>query len=234
MKENHSDEIKAFFNQWNIYQKTLKFNYLVHKEISETLHQFLNTHFRNSFSLLDLGCGDAFLPAQTLKDTQVECYYGIDISSIALKYAQKNMEFNTYKKVFIEGHLLEIIEQFSNTFDVIVAGYSMHHLTREEKNKLFHQSYVALKPQGQFLIYDAVCKNNETRSNYLDREWQIYQTWSEMTPVELNLIHDHIYNHDYPESLETLNALAKQNGFKPSQVLFQDHNELFKLLSFIT
>ena len=55
--QTDSEKVKEFFDQWNIYQKVIKFNYMVHNDIFEVLHQFFDANFHQPFSLLDLGCG---------------------------------------------------------------------------------------------------------------------------------------------------------------------------------
>jgi hypothetical protein len=88
---------------------------------------------------------------------------------------------------------------------------------------------------GHFLAYDIVRHNHETREAFLKRNWDIYKTnWTEMTKPELMLFHDHIFANDYPESLETLDKLAKKNGFKQLKSLFRDNDDIFELCCFST
>lgn len=126
-------EIQEFFEQWNIYQKIIKFNYLLHRELFTILHNFLNTHGHNPFILLDLGCGDASLMTRALQETNVSQYHGIDVSEVALTYAKNNLETINCKKIWLLGDFAKLINNFQNQFDFIIAGYSMHHLQREEK-----------------------------------------------------------------------------------------------------
>jgi tRNA (cmo5U34)-methyltransferase len=114
-----SDKVKEFFEQWNLYQKVIKFNYMAHNEIFEVLHQFFNANFHQPFSLLDLGCGNAFHTAQLLKDTQIDRYYGVDLSEVALSEAEKNLDAISCEKVFIEAHLKEVVREFGGTLSCL-------------------------------------------------------------------------------------------------------------------
>jgi len=230
-----SGKVKEYFNQWNVYQKVIKFNYMVHHEIFEVLHQFFDANFHQPFSLLDLGCGDAFHIARLLKDTKIAHYCGVDLSKVALSYANKNMDSISCEKVFIEGNLMEVVRDFQAKFDVIIAGYSMHHLTLAEKDAFFGYCCAALKSGGQFLAYDIARHHHETREAFLKRNWDYKKNnWTEMTPEELVLHHDHTFANDYPESLDTLDELAKLNGFRHLKSLFKDNNELYELCCFST
>ncbi|RKZ88747.1 MAG: ubiquinone biosynthesis protein UbiE [Candidatus Parabeggiatoa sp. nov. 3] len=233
--QTDSEKVKDYFDQWNLYQKIINFNYMVHNEIFEVLRQFFDANFHQPFSLLDLGCGDAFYTARLLKDTHIARYVGVDLSETALGYANKNMDSISCEKVFIEGNLMEVVRDFQARFDVIIAGYSIHHLTLEEKDAFFGHCCTALKPKGQFLAYDIVRHPHETREAYLKRQWAIYKNnWTELTKEELMRLHDHIFANDYPESIDTLDELAKHNGFKHLKSLFKERNNLFELCCFST
>ena len=234
-KKEKAGEVKKFFDQWNLYQKIIKFNYMAHKEILKTLRQSLSSNLPESFSVLDLGCGDAYFTARALKGTDVGSYVGVDISRVALNYARENMQPVPCEKYFIEGDLMEEVCNFKTQFDVIIAGYSIHHLTIEQKYNFIGRCRIALKPAGKVLLYDLVRKDDETRDAFVKRIWKTCKhDWIEMTPTELTMLHDHIYNSDYPESFEILLFLAKKNGFKQLQSLFRDNQCLYEFCSFLT
>ncbi|WP_353570860.1 SDR family oxidoreductase [Candidatus Albibeggiatoa sp. nov. BB20] len=225
-------ELGEFFNQeWTIYRKVVDLNLLSHKEIAATLKQFLITPYEQPISLLDLGCGDALIPSQILVDVPISSYTGVDLSSFALSCAKKNMVTCHFEKDFVEGNLTEVVAKYQGKFDVIIAGYSIHHLSLKDKQSLFISARKALKQNGYFLIYDAVCESGEKREDYLKRHWGMYKH-PKVTEAEHNLIYDHLKSDDYPESLETLAELANSSGFQSSQSLFWDKHKVFNLSVF--
>jgi cyclopropane fatty-acyl-phospholipid synthase-like methyltransferase len=217
-----SKQIKEFFNQWNIYKKVIKHNYMFHLEIFQILQDFLNQHKHQH--LLDLGCGDAFHMARILKNSQITNYYGVDLSEIALEEAQQNLAIVNCDKQFIQANLIEFIATQQARFDIIIAGYSIHHLTLTEKEEFFAQARIALKPGGYLLIYDIVRREDETKSDYFDRWWKYCSNnWNAMTSEELILIKEHIYNNDYPESFTVLNQIAMKQQYQKVESLYKDY-----------
>ncbi|WP_069472365.1 class I SAM-dependent methyltransferase [Candidatus Marithrix sp. Canyon 246] len=216
-----SKQIKEFFNQWNIYKKVIKHNYMFHIEIFQKLQYFLNQHQHQN--LLDLGCGDAYHIARILKNSHITNYYGIDLSEIALQEAQQNFATINCDKQFIQTNLIDFIATQQAKFDIIIAGYSIHHLTLTEKDNFFAQATIALKPGGSLLIYDLVRCEDETQSDYLDRWWKYcLNNWKAMTSEELSLIKYHIYNNDYPETFAIFNKIAIKQQYKKVESLYKD------------
>ena len=106
---NKTDEIKRFFDSWNLYKKIIQFNYMAHKELILSLQKFIENNYSFEYSVLDLGCGDSYIPSNILKGTKVTHYHGIDLSEIALDSAKKNMQFLPCEKQFIKGDILKEI-----------------------------------------------------------------------------------------------------------------------------
>jgi ubiquinone/menaquinone biosynthesis C-methylase UbiE len=93
---------KVFNDNWKTYQVVLNNNYLCHREMYAAFHQFLISHYESrAFSILDLGCGDAFYMAQALADIAVKKYTGIDVASVALQNAKQNLLSISGTKQFI-------------------------------------------------------------------------------------------------------------------------------------
>jgi cyclopropane fatty-acyl-phospholipid synthase-like methyltransferase len=220
----HLQEVKGFFNQWNIYQKVIQNNYMFHKQIHQVIHKLLLEHFQQvPFSFLDLGCGDSSLIAKTLNDIPISCYHGIDISEIALAASKKNFASSSFDIVLSQGDYFEITNQLKTKFDVIMSGYSLHHLPLGQKDILFANCRKNLKKSGIFLVYDLIKKDDENREEYLERYWKnCKNSRREMTIKELENSKKHIFEGDIPESIETLNHLASKHGFQKAKVLYRD------------
>lgn len=217
-------EVKGFFDQWNIYQKVIQNNYMFHEQIHQAVHKLLIEHFQQEpFSLLDLGCGNSSSIAETIKDIPISCYHGIDISEIALEDAKKNFASSSFDIVLSHGDFFEITNQLKTKFDVIMSGYSLHHLPLWQKDILFGNCRKNLKKSGIFLVYDLIKKDDENREEYLERYWNNCKKYrKEMSIKELENSKKHIFERDIPESIETLNHLASKHGFQKAKVLYRD------------
>jgi SAM-dependent methyltransferase len=240
---NESREILSnlsneFFNeQWQLYQKVLNENYMGHTEIYDALHDFLVNNYNKAFNILDLGCGDASFSSQVLLDTQVYSYCGIDLSEPALEIARVNMEKVPGEKTFIQGNLFDFVliegQNLKDNFDVILASFSLHHLSLEQKECLISQLPNLLKANGVFLLIDIVRLPGEDREAYIKRYLKnVRQYWSLLTPQEFLKVEEHISSSDFPETQETLYSLAQKTKFSQVDCLYIDPLDTTQLLCF--
>ncbi len=231
-----STNVKKFFDQeWDLYKRVITLNYMAHKEILGHLSEFFRSVPPPMFSVLELGCGDASLLSSALQGTDVETYCGVDISPFALEDAKKNMQFLHGDKCTIEGDLLDEVGKIEAEFDVIVAGFSLHHLMKEEKGQFFKKCRTSLKSRGILIVFDEVCFPGENRNGFFKRFSEIcMQEWNKLTHEERLLICEHVENSDYPETFDFYKQFAEKNGFGESQIIFQDKHNLYGLFRFST
>ena len=116
------EETEKFFNQWRIYQQIIHKNYMVHQQIITAYQQFIENNITQKFSVLDLGCGDAFLAVQLLKQSAATHYTGIDVSTTALQQAKTNFNDINIEKQFICNDLSDAIRNSGKQFDIVLAG----------------------------------------------------------------------------------------------------------------
>jgi SAM-dependent methyltransferase len=229
---------KEFFNeQWNVYQKVLINNYMGHREIYDVLHQLLLKQFPESFKMLELGCGDASFTAQALVDTNIVFYQGIDLSEVALKIAQKNLEAIAAEKILITGDLAnfnsELPSQEAEQFDVIMTSFALHHLSLAQKDAVISKISNCLKTDGIFILIDVVRQDQEEREAYIRRYLDdVEQRWDRITPEEYLMVEGHISSSDFPETQETLRRLAIQHNFSRVDCLYCDRLDTTQLLCF--
>jgi tRNA (cmo5U34)-methyltransferase len=98
-------------------------------------------------SVLDLGCGDGALLTLALQHRpSIERGVGVDRSEPMLARARER--FAGDARVVVDEHdLNDSIARFG-TFDVIVSGFAIHHLTHERKRELFREISASLNPGG--------------------------------------------------------------------------------------
>ena len=134
---NQSDEIQddIIFSSWTLYQKVIRDNYMYHDEMYQALHHALPKD--RALRILDLGCGDAHAISKALSDSNVVAYTGIDLSADALTHARANLNVLDCDVTLLEGDLLHELKNLDTSFDIIVAGYSIHYLALDDANILF-------------------------------------------------------------------------------------------------
>ncbi|MBO3462641.1 class I SAM-dependent methyltransferase [Aetokthonos hydrillicola Thurmond2011] len=229
---------KEFFNeQWQIYDKVLKNNYMRHRDIYHILHELLVSYFQKPFKMLELGCGDAGFSTQALLNTNIASYMGIDLSTPALSIAKQNMAIIECEKTFTEGDFFELVpvlEQNQNhKFDLVLISFALHHLQREQKDFLINQIKNILNPSGLFILIDLVPKQQEDRDSYIKRYLSgVKKDWTLLTEREYSIVSAHISSSDFPESQQTLQLISDKCGFARLESLYCDPQDTTQLLCF--
>ena len=216
------------FNQhWTIYQKIIQDNYMGHREIYDMLQNFMQTRIRDCFSFLDIGCGDSQLISQYLEGSQIASYLGIDLSADALSIADKNLaQLNCDRALIHEDFdraISQLLETGAGEFDVVFAGFSLHHVGESKKQDIMGKIYRLLRDRGIFLLIDVRREQQETREDYLNRylSW-VGQQWHSLTPEEFAIVKNHARTSDFPETREILESMSAPSGFRSCQCLLED------------
>lgn len=105
-------------------------------------------------SVMDIGFGTAVLTARLYNNG---CdIYGQDFSSAMMEFASKKMPLaHLYQGDFAKGLSYELLNR---SYDFIVATYSLHHLTDDEKIPFIKMLLSLLNDGGKILIGDVAFK----------------------------------------------------------------------------
>lgn len=219
-----SDKSQAIFKeQWLVYRKVIDHDYMGHAAIHGALVDFLANHPKLSASLgnvLDLGCGDAEISSALVGEFGCTSYLGVDASAMALEQAATKPQWGKVEPRFKESDLLTCVEEDKETFDVILAGFVLHHLDPQSKREFFRSVNRLLQPEGVLLFYDVFCLPGLDRSasvaEYL--RW-IRKDWSEINESEYGAIEAHIAHSDFPEDVDWIISAAREGGPKQASRL---------------
>jgi tRNA (cmo5U34)-methyltransferase len=119
--------------------------------------------------VLDLGCGDGRLIALVLDARPgVMEAVGLDNSVPMIELADER--FAGDSRVDIREHdLCEVLPELG-AFDVVVAGFAIHHLAHERKRSLFAEITRMLRPGGVFANLEVVqCATDELQQEFYRR-----------------------------------------------------------------
>lgn len=214
--------VGTFFNaSWSVYDIALERNYMFHREIYAEVLRQLQACPVGRYALLDLGCGSARYLAAALAQHPPQRYVGVDLAATALAEAGHLLRPLGFDVELRQGDLLGAIQQTPDgSFDVVFAGFAIHHLLETEKQTFFHHARRVLKPGGFFLMPDAVRHEDETRELYLERYVRnLRETWTALSPEQAGGVIEHITGQDFPETPSTLARLAREAGFARAEEL---------------
>ncbi len=174
--------------------------------------------------VMDLGCGGgnyavkvtSFLP-------DVDCTL-IDLSANMLAKAEERVLENISGKVLsIQGDYRNV-DLGENSYDVITAGTTLHHLRGDEEwVSVFGKVYRALKPGGTFWINDIVIGETDEINRMLLDGW-LSVLGKQISPEEIEMYMGRYESEDTPRTLSYQLDLMKQLGFKETIVLHKHFN----------
>lgn len=221
-----ADRVRKFFDEWEVYRKIVDLNYLHHNEAYASISQAL-TEIEGPFSFLDLGAGDADATTRVLSAFRLKHYEAVDLSEIALNLASKHAEVLICPKRFTQADFFQYVRGVPVPFDVVFVGLSLHHLPLADKGKFFSDIRHILAEGGRFMFYEPICESGESREAVLARWWEVASEWRGLTDEELQKAKIHVFENDYPESVQEFSTLSKKAGFSSTRVLYTDTDNLY-------
>ena len=178
----------------------------------------------NATRIMDLGCGGGnyAVKVATLLP-HVDCTL-IDISRKMVEAAQKRLEqIITGRTTAIQGDYREI-ELDENSYDVITAGTTLHHLRENEEWELvFGKVYKALKPGGSFWINDIVIDETKELTEMMMSGW-LCMLKKQITDDEIAMYLERYESEDTPRTLSYQLDLMKKTGFSKTIILHKHFN----------
>lgn len=153
-------------------------------------------------AVLDLGCGTGLELEAYFRRSPTARVTGIDLSAamldaLAAKFPDKNLEL-------ICGSYFDV-DLGRAWFDAAVSVESLHHFTAERKLALYKSLYLALKPEGYFILTDYFAPTEELERAYFAE--------LERLKREQGIADDAFYHYDTPLTAEHEREILKAAGF---------------------
>lgn len=178
----------------------------------------------NASRIMDLGCGGGnYAVKVTSLLPDVDCTL-VDLSANMLAKAQERVQENiTGTVTTIQGDYRDI-QLEDNTYDVITAGTTLHHLREfQEWELVFTKIYKALKHGGTFWISDVVIGETDEIAKLMLEGW-ISILRKQLSEEEIEMYMARYETEDSPRTLSYQLDLLKQVGFSETMVLHKHFN----------
>jgi SAM-dependent methyltransferase len=210
-------EIKGFFDLWSVYDRVLDLDYMFHRELYAKVARVLDARFgAREISVLELGCGSGRHLAPVLAARRVGRYEGHDLSPVAIGHARKNFAaLGVVETRFVEGDLMNALrDETGERADLIFSGFTLHHLSAEDRAEAIRRARGRLAPGGLLLVLDSMREEGQTRDAWLDAYcgW-IEAEWTAIPAEGKAAIFGHIRGCDQPGTRAEHDTAAKAAGF---------------------
>jgi ubiquinone/menaquinone biosynthesis C-methylase UbiE len=215
--------VKEVFEQWAMYDAVVRHDYMRHVELSAALGAWAAALGR-PLRIVDLGCGDAGLAAAGFRTAEVEHYLGVDLAESSVERARGNLSIWPGRAEVACGNLAETLRSLpSVSANTVLASYSLHHFSTDDKLQLVDEVWRLLVPGGAFIWIDAVRNDDESRVAYIARlTHAMANDWIGLTPEQRERGVEHVRTSDFPETKSWMLAHVKAAGFAPAGTLLED------------
>lgn len=117
--------------------------------------------------------------------------------------------------------MLKVVTELPNdSIDLVLSSYAIHHLNRNNKQKLIEQICRVLTPNGKILLIDIFREADEDRSAYMNNYLgELKKSWSNLSPQAQTLVIDHATEYDFPEQPDFYQASFQRGGLSHHQIL---------------
>jgi len=160
--------------------------------------------------ILDLGCGNGNATATFIEQYSNAQYSLLDASKEMLQLCKQR--FKDYSVKCINSYFQDF-EFKKNHFDLIIAGFSLHHCTTAEKQLLFKKIYESLARGGMFMCSDLMISKNNPDHSILKDNWKqfVHQTFPDGKKWEWLM--EHYNEFDKPDNLNDQITWLKELKF---------------------
>ena len=228
---NFAKSNKEYFEECHPYDLLIKHNYMRHREIIECLKGSTLSLKADPIRILELGCGNAYVAPKAFGHFSNVHFTGVDLSSQALRDAYSILQSTSWEIQLIEGDIKKTVAGLNGDYDLIVAGFAMHHFLPDSIQRILDQLKPRVTNGGIFFIYDVVTLEEEDRATYHARFIDgIDLEATKLSVNQLSMIKNHVENFDFPISFSEWKECTLRAGFQSCEMLYRDKDARYTLM----
>ena len=160
--------------------------------------------------ILDLGCGNGNVTAQLIALFPQAHYTLLDASSDMLELCKNR--FNDYNIATVCSYFKDYLFPKDN-FDLVVAGFSLHHCSSGEKQQLFNSIQRSLTANGILACSDLMIHNSNPDHPNLIAFWKSFVLKNYPDQEKWLWLMEHYQKFDTPDNYNDQIVWLKKDGF---------------------
>lgn len=162
-------------------------------------------------NILDLGCGNGNVTSRLLQLFSESNFTLLDASQEMINLCK--VRFKNYKVEYIKSFFKDYCFK-DNYYDLISAGFSLHHCNSNEKKSLFQNINKSLKKGGVFSYSDLMINKNKPEHLKLLYDWELFVYESFPNGEKWEWLMEHYNEFDKPDDYNDQIKWLKEAGFK--------------------
>ena len=166
-------------------------------------------------NILDLGCGNGNVTARLLQLFPESCFTLLDASEEMINFCKE--QFKAYKVEYVESYFKDYKFE-DEQYDLITAGFSLHHCNSEEKKILFKGIYRSLKKGGIFACSDLMINKSKPEHSVLLGKWKSFVFESFPDGEKWEWLMEHYSEFDKPDDYNDQKQWLKEAGFNDIRI----------------
>ena len=206
IKSNIAEEFDAFSKNYTEDMVSCVPHYMI---LLDFFTKNLPDHFEPQ-TVLDLGCGNGNITNSLLELFPKAKYTLVDASQDMIDLCQSR--FNLFNVNYVNSYFNDFKFE-AHRFDLIVAGFSLHHCARDDKPILYKNIHKALKPDGIFSCSDLMLNKDDMEHTKHLKDWEAFVSKSFPDGEKWSWLEEHYKQFDNPNSINNHLHWLKEAGF---------------------
>lgn len=185
------------------------------------------THLPDNFKpnhILDLGCGNGNITAQLISQFPNATFTLVDASSEMIELCSN--QFKSYDVTYVNSYFKDF-EFMPDHYDLVVAGFSLHHCDAIEKQSIFKEIYKTLRKGGIFSCSDLMIDKNSSDHPAMLESWNKFVNGNFPSGEKWNWLTEHYAAFDKPSEYWLQIDWLKQVGFTTITTPFNKNHWIF-------
>jgi len=173
----------------------------------------------NPTAILDLGSGNGNVTAQLIPYFPNATFTLVDASAEMIALCRQ--QFKDYNIIYVNSYFKDFVFEEEN-YDLVVAGFSLHHCDDNEKKTLFRNIYTSLKKGGLFSYTDLMISKTNPEHEMLLTKWKEFVNKNFPDGKKWTWLMEHYEAFDKPTDYTLQIEWMKNAGFFDIQIPFQN------------